>query len=119
MFKGLGGLGNMAALFGHAQKLPGMMQEMTERLKLERVHATTGGGAVQVTINGIGQMQAISIDPGARENPLLEEWITEACNQAGAEAKQRYTAAVSRMASEMNINVPGLDGILANLTGGA
>lgn len=114
-----GGLGNMASLLASAQQIPGKMKQLTEQLKLEHVHATTGGGAVQVSLNGVGEMRSIEIDPAARENPLLEEWIVEAVNVASSEAKQRYAEAVSRMAKDMNINIPGLDGVLANLTGGA
>ncbi len=119
MFKNFGGLGNMAALLGSAQKIPEKMHQLTEQLKRETVHATAGGGAVQVTLNGIGQMHSIEIDPASREHAELEEWIVEACNSASSEAKQRYAKAVRQMAADLNINVPGLDGLLANLTGGA
>jgi nucleoid-associated protein EbfC len=119
VFKNLGGLGSMAAMLGSVQQIPEKMKQLTENMKREMVHATAGGGAVQVVINGIGQMQSIQIDPAARDNPELEAWIVEACNAAGADAKQRYMAAVSQMAQDMNIKVPGLEGMLANLTGGA
>lgn len=119
MFKNFGGLGNMAAMLGSVQQIPEKMKQLTEEMKNEVVHATAGGGAVQVVINGIGQMQSIQIDPAARDNPELEMWIVDACNSAGADAKQRYMSAVSRMAQEMNLKVPGLEGILANLSGGA
>jgi DNA-binding YbaB/EbfC family protein len=119
VFKNLGGFGNMAALLGQAQQIPEKMKQLTEEMKRERIHGTAGGGAVQVEINGIGQMQSIRIDPAARDNPELEAWIVEACNAAGARAKQLYMDSVSKMASDMNIKIPGLDGVLANLTGGA
>ncbi len=119
MFKSLGGLGNMASLLGSAQKVPGMMKEMQEKLKREIVQASAGDGAVQVTINGVGEMQSIAIDPAVRDFPELEQWIVEACNTAGRDAKQRYVQAVSAAVSDLNINIPGLDGILANLVGGA
>jgi nucleoid-associated protein EbfC len=114
-----GGLGNMASLLASAQQIPGKMKQLTEQLKQETVHATSGGGAVQVTLNGVGEMKQIAIDPAAKENPDLEAWIVEATNTAASEAKQRYAEAVSRMAKDMNINIPGLEGVLANLTGGA
>jgi len=113
-----GGLGNMASLLTSAQQIPGKMQQLTEQLKKEHIYATTGGGAVQVTLNGIGQMRSIEIDPAARENSQLEDWIVEAVNTASGEAKQRYAEAVDKMAKEMNISIPGLDKILATLTGG-
>ncbi|MGV3483148.1 MAG: YbaB/EbfC family nucleoid-associated protein [Planctomycetaceae bacterium] len=109
----------MASLLSSAQQIPGKMQQLTEQMKAETVHATAGGGAVQVTLNGIGQMQSIELDPAARDNPQLEQWIVEATNTAAQEAKQRYAESVSRMAKDMKINIPGLDGMLAKLTGGA
>ena len=114
-----GGLGNMAALLSSAQQIPGKMQQLNEQMKQETIHATAGGGAVQVKLNGVGQMRSIELDPAARENPQLEEWIVEATNAAAQEAKQRYAEAVSQMAKDMKINIPGLDGMLAKLTGGA
>lgn len=109
----------MASLLSSAQQIPGKMHQLTEQLKLERVHATAGEGAVQVTLNGIGQMQSIVVESAARDNPQLEQWIVEASNAAASEAKQRYAESVSTMAREMKINIPGLDGMLTKLTGGA
>ena len=119
MFKNFGGIGNMAALLASAQKVPERMQHLTAQLKHETVHATAGGGAVQVTLDGLGQMKSIEIDSASRDHIDLQVWIVEACNAASIEAKQRYAKAVREMASDMNINIPGLDGLLANLTGGA
>jgi nucleoid-associated protein EbfC len=114
-----GGIGNLAAIMGSVQQMPAKIQQLTEQLKSESIFATAGGGAVQVTLNGVGQMQSIQIDPAARDNPQLEQWIVEACNAAGSEAKKRVVEAVSAMAKEMKINIPGLDGMLAKLIAGA
>ncbi|TWU65783.1 MULTISPECIES: YbaB/EbfC family nucleoid-associated protein [Crateriforma] len=116
MFKGLGNLGNLAGLVGSFQELPGKMQELNERMKSETVTATSGCQRVEVVMNGVGHVQSVRIDPefvGAE----LEEAVLEATNAAGAAAKQMYADAISNMVSEMNLNVPGIDGMLASLTG--
>ena len=109
----------MAAMLGSLKQIPDKMEQLTADLKVQTVHDTAGGGAVQVKLNGIGQTQSIQIDPAARDHPQLEQWIAEACNTASNEAKQLYTDSVSQMARDMKINIPGLDGMLAKLTGGA
>ncbi len=114
-----GGIGNLAAIMGSVQQMPAKMEQLTAQLKDETIHATAGGGAVQVTLNGVGQMQSIQIDPAARDNPQLEAWILEACNTAGSEAKQLVVVSVSAMAKEMKINIPGLDAMLAKVIAGA
>lgn len=116
MFKGLGNLGNLAGLMGSFQELPGKMQELNERMKTETVTATSGCSTVTVTMNGVGHVQSVKID-GDLTGEDLEQAVLEATNGAGAAAKQMYADAISHMASEMNINVPGIDGMLASLTG--
>ena len=116
MFKGLGNLGNIAGLMGSFQELPGKMKELNERMKSETVLATSGCQSVTVTMNGVGHVQAIKIE-GDLSGETLEQAVLEATNAAGAAAKQLYADAISGMASDMNLNVPGIDGMLASLTG--
>jgi len=113
-----GGLGNMASLLSSAQQIPAKMQQLTEQLKKEHIHGSSADGTVKVTMNGVGQMQSIEVDPSARESSQLESSIVEATNKASDAAKQRYAEAVSKMATDMNIKIPGLDGLLANLASG-
>lgn len=115
---GLGGLGGLSNLMGVLPKLPGKMQELQERLKQDRIESEAGDGAVRVVVSGTGQVISVMIDRTARENAHLEAWVAEAMNKAGAEAKRRTAEAVSQMARDLNINAPGLDSMLANLTGG-
>jgi DNA-binding protein YbaB len=48
----------------------------------------------------------------------LEHAIGEATNAAGAAAKQLYVESISQMVNDMDLNLPGLDSVLTNLTGG-
>jgi len=88
-------------------------------MRQQRIVATAGDGAVEVIINGIGEMQEIRVGEEARGHAHLEIWIIEATNIAGASAKREYAQAIQQVAQEMNLNLPGLDSLLGSLTGGA
>lgn len=126
MFKGLGNLGNIASMIGKLQDLPDHMRKLNDRMKSERVTASSDCGHVTVTMNGVGEVQSVDVSPavfgegsnGAVPPAKLGQAIQEATNSAGADAKQLYANAVSKLASDLDVNIPGMDGILASITGG-
>ena len=117
MFKGLGNLGNIASMVGSLQQLPEKMQELNERMKNEYVTAKSSCGRVEVTMSGTGTVQAVSIEEGLSGSDA-EQAVLDATNAAGAEAKRMYAEAISQMAGEMDLNMPGIDNLLTSLTGG-
>jgi len=117
MFKGLGNLGNIASMVGALQELPQKMQELNERMKLETVSASSGCGTVQVSMSGTGHVQSVKLS-GDLSGEELEHAIQDATNAAGAAAKQLYAEAISQMVEDMDLNLPGIDGVLSSLTGG-
>lgn len=117
MFKGLGNLGNIAAMVGSLQKLPEKLNELNERMKQETVSASSGCGSVNVSMTGTGHVQAVKIN-GSLTGHDLEQAIQDATNAAGAAAKQLYAEAIRELASEMDLHLPGIDNVLTNLTGG-
>ena len=118
MFKGLGNLGNIASMVGALQQLPEKLQELNERMKSERVSASSGCGTVHISMNGVGHVEEVKIE-GDLTGDDLEHAIRDATNAAGAAAKQLYGEAMSQMARDMDLNLPGIDNILNNLTGGS
>ena len=72
MFKGLGGLGNIASLMKEAQNIGPKMEAIAEKLKQERVSGTAGGGMVTVHASGHGQVLSIDIDPVLAEKADME-----------------------------------------------
>ncbi|SMP38340.1 hypothetical protein SAMN06265222_101113 [Neorhodopirellula lusitana] len=126
MFKGLGNLGNIASIIGKLQDLPDRMKELNEQMKSERVTANSSCGHVAITMNGVGEVQDVAVNPvalGAEgqqavSHETLGQAIQDATNLAGAEAKQLYASAVSQMASDLDINLPGMEGLLSSFTGG-
>ncbi len=111
-------LGNLATMMRQAQNISGRMQEVSERLKHEKVSASAGGGMVEVEVNGLGEVLNIKIDPelvnkGDRE--MIEDLIPGAVNQAVAKAKEAHAAAVQAVTDDLD--VPGLSDALAKFTG--
>ncbi|MDA8743342.1 YbaB/EbfC family nucleoid-associated protein [Rubripirellula amarantea] len=117
MFKGLGNLGNIASMMGSLQSLPQKLEELNERMKSETVTASSGCGRVTVSMNGVGHVQSLKVDPEL-QGAEMEEAIVDATNAAGAAAKQLFASAMSHMTQEMDLNLPGMDNILSSLTGG-
>ena len=115
MFKGLA---NLASIMKQAQQMGGKVQELQQRLKSERVVGTAGGGMVEVEANGLGEIIRLTIDPTLVENnerEMIEDLVPAAVNQANAKAKQLH-ADMMKSVTE-GLDLPGLDGALAKLTG--
>jgi DNA-binding YbaB/EbfC family protein len=115
MFKGLG---NIASLVRQAQQMGGKIQALNEKLKSERATASTGAGMVEVEVNGLGEVLRVKIDPslvdrGDRE--MIEDLLPAAVNQAVAKARQLHADAMRSMTEDLN--VPGLDKAISQITG--
>jgi DNA-binding YbaB/EbfC family protein len=112
------GLGNLASLLRQARQMGGRMQALNDKLKGERATGSTGGGMVQVEVNGLGEVLRVRIDPtlvARGEREMIEDLLPAAVNQAVAKANQLRLEAMQNMAQELN--VPGLDAALAQLSG--
>ena len=116
MFKGMGGLGNLGSMLGSFQQLPEKMKELNDRMKSETVSASSGCGQIKITMSGTGHVEDVSIGGDMTGNDL-QIAIQEATNAAGAAAKQLYAEAISQMVKDMDLNLPGLEGMIQNLTG--
>ena len=119
MFKGLGNLANLGSLIKQAQQMGSKLQQVTEELKTRRAEGTAGGGMITVEVNGIGEVLCCRIDPSliaAGDRELIEDLLPAAVNQALAKAKGLHAEAMKSMAD--GLDVPGLNAMLAQLSGG-
>ncbi len=65
-FDSLGGGGfDMGALLEQAQQMQQQLQDAQQRLADAEVTGTAGGGAVSVTVNGVGELRAVTFADGA------------------------------------------------------
>ena len=63
-FDALGGGFDMNALLQQAQQMQEQLQSAQERLTEQKVSGTVAGGAVTVTVNGVGELLAVDITAG-------------------------------------------------------
>lgn len=112
----LKGLGDIASLMRQAQQLSGKMQDVNDTLKNQRATASTGGGMVEVEVNGLGEVLRVKIDPtlverGERE--MIEDLLPAAVNQAIAKARQLHVDAMKTVTSDLDL--PGLEDAFKHL----
>ena len=63
-FDALGGGFDMGALLQQAQQMQQQLEEAQQRLAKAEVHGTVAGGAVTVTLNGVGELRKVAIASG-------------------------------------------------------
>jgi DNA-binding YbaB/EbfC family protein len=95
------------------QSMMKQAQEMQERLKKQmadmRVEATAGGGMVVVVVNGVKQVQSITIDPevvSKDDVEMLQDLIVAAVNDAGRKVDEQVGQSMSGMLG--GLKIPGL-----------
>jgi DNA-binding YbaB/EbfC family protein len=119
MFKSLGNLANIGAFMKQAQEMSGRMQAIQEQLKTKRVTGSSGGGMVEVDVNGLGDALAVRIDASLvekNEREMIEDLLPAAINAAQAKAKQMHAEAMQELAG--GIPIAGLSDALQQLGGG-
>jgi hypothetical protein len=78
---------NLGNMLKEAQKLQSRMAEMQQKLAETEMTGSAGGGMVNVTLNGRGEMRKVKIDPSLadpNEMEILEDLVVAACNDAKA-----------------------------------
>lgn len=74
---------NFGDILKKAQEMQGKMAEMQEKMALVEITGTSGGGLVQVVLNGKGIARKVTIDPSAAEDvTVLEDLLVAAFNDA-------------------------------------
>jgi DNA-binding YbaB/EbfC family protein len=114
-FESLGDAGgfDLQGLLQQAQQMQEQLESAQERLGEARVEGTSGGGAVTVTVNGIGELQAVTIKPGAFDGSSdddladLGDLVVAAYRDAKAQADAMASSALGPLAGG---GMPGLGG---------
>ncbi len=81
---------NLGQMMKQAQEMQSKMAELQERLAQTEVTGAAGGGMIQVTLNGKGEMRAIKIDAtlvDPNDVGILEDLIVAATNDAKAKVE--------------------------------
>jgi len=80
----------MSALLAQAQQVQQQLMEAQEALANSEVHGQAGGGLVQVTMKGSGEVVAVSIDPKVVD-PSDVEMLQDLIVGAIADASKQVT----------------------------
>ena len=104
-----GGSGNMTQMLKQAQKMQEDIAALQENLEQREYSASSGGGMIEVTVDGKHLIKSIKIKPeaiDADEPEMLEDLITVAVNEAIGNAIK--TAEDEMGAVTGGLNLPGL-----------
>ena len=95
---------NLGNMMKQAQQMQERMAELQAKLETVELSGASGGGMVQVTLNGKGEMRRLKIDKSLvdpNETEVLEDLIVAAFNDAKAHVE-------AHMAEEMKKLTGGL-----------
>ena len=106
---GFPGGGNMNNMMKQMQKLQKQMENLEEELKNQEVTASSGGGAVEATVNGKKELIRIKIDEAVvdpEDVGMLEDLVLTAVNSAMDEADNIANKRMGKLTG--GLNIPGL-----------
>ncbi|MCC5993298.1 MAG: YbaB/EbfC family nucleoid-associated protein [Rhodobacteraceae bacterium] len=106
MFKGLGGMGDMAKMMKAAQEMQTKMTQLQEDLKSITVTGESGAGLVKATATAKGELTALDIDPSifnADDKEVVEDLILAAIKDAQSRAEVRAKEEMGRIAESMGL----------------
>ncbi|MBM3597037.1 MAG: YbaB/EbfC family nucleoid-associated protein [Alphaproteobacteria bacterium] len=101
---------NLGQMMKQAQQMQAKMAEMQAKLDQIEVTGAAGGGMVQVTLNGKGDMRKVKIDPSLvdpKDVEVLEDLILAAANDAKAKVEAHVAAEMAKLTGGLNLP-PGL-----------
>jgi DNA-binding YbaB/EbfC family protein len=119
VFKGLGNLANVGAILKQAQEMSGRMQALQDELRAKKATGVSGGGLIEVDVNGLSEVLAVRIDPGLverGEREMIEDLLPAAIRAAQQKAREMHAAGMQSLTT--GANLPGLQEALAQFTGG-
>ncbi|MEQ6249156.1 YbaB/EbfC family nucleoid-associated protein [Sulfitobacter sp. HNIBRBA3233] len=106
MFKGLGGLGDMAGMMKKAQEMQGKMAEMQEEMHNIMVEGEAGAGLVKATCTAKGELKGLDIDPSifnGDDKEVVEDLILAAIKDAQSKASDRAQEEMSKLTEGLGL----------------
>ena len=100
----------MGNLLKQAQKLQADLIKKQEELAQKTVEASSGGGAVKVTINGKQEILSLKITPEVLASPdkeMLEDLVLAACNEGLKKSRELMAEELSKLTGGLPLP-PGL-----------
>tara|TARA_R110000787_G_scaffold226255_2_gene334054 strand:+ start:613 stop:957 length:345 start_codon:yes stop_codon:yes gene_type:complete len=106
MFKGLGGLGDMAGMMKKAQEMQGKMAELQEEMHNIMVTGEAGAGLVKATCTAKGELKALDIDPSifnGDDKEVVEDLILAAIKDAQGKASDRAAEEMGKLTEGLGL----------------
>ena len=100
---------DMKFLMKQAQIMQKKMEETKEELAQKEIKVSSGGGIIEIIINGQQEIKEIKIEPDvidAKEKEMLEDLILAAVNESIRQSKELAAQEIAKLTG--GINVPGL-----------
>ena len=97
------------AFMRQAQELQAKLAKAQEELAEAKIEASSGGGAVTVTVNGQQQVLSVKISPEAIEPDdveMLEDLVLAAVNEALTMSQEMAAKRMGKLTG--GLNIPGL-----------
>jgi DNA-binding YbaB/EbfC family protein len=97
------------AFMRQAQELQAKLAKAQEELAEAKIEASSGGGAVTVTVNGQQQVLSVKISPEAIEPDdveMLEDLVLAAVNEALTKSQEMAAKRMGKITG--GLNIPGL-----------
>lgn len=108
--KGMGGgPQNMQSMLKQAQKMQEQIEAKKAELEEKEYVVSSGGGMVEVTVNGKHEVKAIGINPEVvdpEDVEMLEDMLMAALNEANRQIEEEAEREMD--AATGGLNIPGL-----------
>ena len=105
-FRGMPGGMNQAAMLKQAQKMQQEMLRMQQEMETKTYTATTGGGMVKASVNGMHDLVELTINPEAVDPDdveMLQDMVIGAVNEAMRAADTDSANNMSRLTGGLNL----------------
>ena len=96
-------MAGVGKLLKQAQKMQKQMEGVQAKLAEQIIEVSSGGGAINIQINGQGEFQAFKIDPEflKEDAEFVEETLLGAVQEAAAKAKETSEEAMGSVTGGM------------------
>ena len=106
MFKGLGGLGDMAGRMKKAQQMQTDMAALQDELHNVMVIGESGAGLVKATASAKGELKALDIDPSifnGDDKEVVEDLILAAIKDAQGKASDKAQEEMAKLTEGLGL----------------
>ena len=104
---------DLSTLMKQAQALQEKFKQTQEEVAERTVEAASGGGMIQVVVDGAMRVRSIQIDPSllaANDKEMLQDLVVVAVNAGLQRAQEMVAQEMSKLAPMGGLNLPGLFG---------